>query len=330
MTADDRFIYVEVAVGGVHKRNRVMSIAAFRPSRQIDCYASLLRFPVELLEWRNSHRNGNGHLTVAGYDGPALATFLPLDFDDEKNPGRALVTVRRALGILHERYSVPVESVRCYYSGAKGFHVEVPSGAFGGFEPSQHIASRLRQLVQILFPAADRISCDRAIYEKLRLWRWPNTRHGKTGLYKVPLTGDEILTLTLDQIRMLAKAPRMVDYLDSHAYVVPALRELWHQARQSGGLVSLPVNHHGARIDEGGRNNALTSIAGRLRRSGLSGEAMLAALIVHNAERCIPPLPESEVRQIAASVARYPIGIRRSPNAKSNRLIVREVQCARS
>lgn len=330
MTADNGFIYVEVAVGGVQKRNRVMPVADFRPYHQTDCYASLLRFPVELLEWRNSHRNGNGHLTVAGYDGPALATFLPLDFDDEENPGRALVTVRRVLGILHERDGVPVESVRCYYSGAKGFHVEVPSGLFGGFEPSQHIASRLRQLVQLMFPEGNGVLYDHAVYEKLRLWRWPNTRHSKTGLYKVPLTGAEILILTLDQIRMLARAPRTVEYLDSAANVAPPLRKLWQHARQPSRPVSLPVNRNGGTICEGERNSTLTSLAGSLRRSGLSEDAMLAALLVHNAECCVPPLPESEVRRIAASVARYPVDTRRITNGKSTGLMLREVHRARS
>ncbi len=65
-----------------------------------------------------------------------------------------------------------------------------------------------------------------------------------------------------------------------------------------------PVASAGA-VREGGRNAELTRLAGKLRRDGLSPDAMAAALVQHNAEHCAPPLPEREVRAIAASVGRY-------------------------
>ncbi len=60
-----------------------------------------------------------------------------------------------------------------------------------------------------------------------------------------------------------------------------------------------------AKIPEGWRNVALTSLAGTLRRRGLTAEEIESALLAVNASRCEPPLPEEEVRQIARSVARY-------------------------
>ncbi|MDB5388936.1 MAG: Bifunctional primase/polymerase [Planctomycetaceae bacterium] len=58
-------------------------------------------------------------------------------------------------------------------------------------------------------------------------------------------------------------------------------------------------------IQEGGRNATLTSVGGALRRMGCSEAEILATLLVRNQERCKPPLPEREVRQIAHSVSRY-------------------------
>jgi hypothetical protein len=58
-------------------------------------------------------------------------------------------------------------------------------------------------------------------------------------------------------------------------------------------------------LREGSRNAALTSLAGSMRRRGMSEEAMAAALLEENRLRCRPPLPEDEVRQVARSVARY-------------------------
>jgi KaiC/GvpD/RAD55 family RecA-like ATPase len=64
----------------------------------------------------------------------------------------------------------------------------------------------------------------------------------------------------------------------------------------------------GAPIAEGGRNTGLVKLAGQLRHSGMSCEAIEAALLVTNAERCKPPLPDNEVVSIARSVSRYEPG----------------------
>lgn len=70
----------------------------------------------------------------------------------------------------------------------------------------------------------------------------------------------------------------------------------------SGPKAPLPVPEGG--IAKGGRNGTLASLAGTMRRRGMSGEAIEAALLAEN-RRCVPPLPDDEVRKIARSVSRY-------------------------
>ena len=60
-----------------------------------------------------------------------------------------------------------------------------------------------------------------------------------------------------------------------------------------------------APIRQGERNGTLTSLAGSMRRRGMSERAILAALLEENRRRCSPPLEDAEVEQIAASVAKY-------------------------
>lgn len=60
-----------------------------------------------------------------------------------------------------------------------------------------------------------------------------------------------------------------------------------------------------AAIPAGQRNDALASIAGTMRRRGLTKEEILAALLEVNRRRCKPPVEEGEVDVIARSVARY-------------------------
>lgn len=61
----------------------------------------------------------------------------------------------------------------------------------------------------------------------------------------------------------------------------------------------------GAKFAEGGRNQALTREAGRMRRIGLGADAISAALQTINLQSCNPPLDAAEVTTIAKSVGRY-------------------------
>ena len=58
-------------------------------------------------------------------------------------------------------------------------------------------------------------------------------------------------------------------------------------------------------VEQGGRNAHLASVAGTMRRRGMSAVEIEAALLIENAEHCRPPLPDDEVRRIAASISRY-------------------------
>lgn len=58
-------------------------------------------------------------------------------------------------------------------------------------------------------------------------------------------------------------------------------------------------------IQEGGRNTALVSLGGALRRRGLQEDLLLQILLTQNKAVCEPPLPIHEVERIAASVSRY-------------------------
>lgn len=61
-------------------------------------------------------------------------------------------------------------------------------------------------------------------------------------------------------------------------------------------------------IANGSRNDTLFRLACSLRERGLSEPAIEAALLVENAEKCAPPLDESEVRTITHSAGKYAPG----------------------
>lgn len=61
-----------------------------------------------------------------------------------------------------------------------------------------------------------------------------------------------------------------------------------------------------AEVAQGSRNNYLASMAGALRRKGLSPAAIHAAISTANKESCKPPLKDGDVERIAKSIGRYP------------------------
>jgi hypothetical protein len=70
-------------------------------------------------------------------------------------------------------------------------------------------------------------------------------------------------------------------------------------------------NTPATRIDiliKGKRNDGLTRYAGWLRRKGAELSELEEKLLADNARRCQPPLEETAVCKIAASIARYPAG----------------------
>ena len=84
---------------------------------------------------------------------------------------------------------------------------------------------------------------------------------------------------------------------------------LMEQARAHGR--KMQAEDVGEVIAKGSRNKVLFSIAGTLRRRGLDGAGIYAALLGINQAKCETPLDEDEVHKIAQSATRY------KPNAQT-------------
>ena len=81
-----------------------------------------------------------------------------------------------------------------------------------------------------------------------------------------------------------------------------ALSERWLEGLRPAPRAPVVV---GAELITGNRNAGLDALAGAMRHHGMTRAEILAALVVANETRCEVPLPASEVRQIAESIAKY-------------------------
>lgn len=77
------------------------------------------------------------------------------------------------------------------------------------------------------------------------------------------------------------------------------------RTRTTSPAASVSTAANDAVIPELSRNVTLASIAGGMRRRGLSRDSILAELRIQNQARCQPPLDDAEVERIAESISRY-------------------------
>ena len=149
--------------------------------------------------------------SVKGFGGACWSAWLWFDID-RADLDAALGDARRlALG-LTERYHLDDDALLIFFSGSKGFHIGLPSSLWGP-EPSTSFHRVCRRLAEGIGEAAG-VVIDTGVYDRVRAFRAPNSRHPKTGLHKRRLTLDELTGLSLDGIRLLASKPAPFDLPD--------------------------------------------------------------------------------------------------------------------
>jgi len=79
------------------------------------------------------------------------------------------------------------------------------------------------------------------------------------------------------------------------------------------GAEHSPVVTQSDKIPKGFRHRALLTMAGKLRRAGLGGDAMAAALRVFSASRFEEPLPDTEVDRVAHDIGSKPTEAQDNP-----------------
>lgn len=117
------------------------------------------------------------------------------DFDSKDNLEQArkdtVELISRLIGL-----GITKDQILVSYSGSKGFSVELET--IHTFNPNQ-----LKTLANNL--AKGLITLDNKVYNASRIFRMPYTKHPATGLFKLPISVEQLTELNVDQIKDLAK-----------------------------------------------------------------------------------------------------------------------------
>lgn len=246
---------------------------------------------------------------------------LMFDFDKEIHAEQEYKQIVRdvvmAFLFIEEEMHIKESDIRLYFSGSKGFHLEVPFELLG-IEPSADLAEQYKIIGKKITNEIIHNTVDTKIYERRRLFRIPNTINTKTGLYKVPITLDMLRKFSYEEMKEYASSPKEIAHNNSFipnkettkAYkrilMIYKLKEL--KSRHPKTIVSvekkdlLPcvkkILHTGT--EQGGRNNTCVAVASSIAQSGTEIQEAKELMLSWNSLN-EPPLSEYEVLRTVES-----------------------------
>jgi hypothetical protein len=319
--SDVAFCYQYRIVGPVTNDRRIVSAVAVleaysrcedRARVQEESYLSAFYFNEGFREHLKTAQ------TTRGFQGATWSPWIWFDIDREPSEGgidKALADVRRLGETLVGKFAVPEEQLVSFFSGSKGFHLGCPTSLWapaGG--PAFH---RLARAFAEIVAGEAQIRIDTGIYDAVRAFRAPNSRHPKTGLHKRFIPSGQLGVLTSEDILDLARSPAPFELpVDFEVGSFDRLVAAWQEAeahvasqdaaaaqrRAAGPDAAVHVNQltldviRGCNVAVGDRHRSIYSAARNLADCGASRE-LTVGLITEGA-RDLGLTPSEVARQI--------------------------------
>ena len=238
------------------------------------------------------------------YDGAVYSNYLIWDFDNKENVNAARLDT---IELIERLMAYTPTNISAYFSGGKGFHVVYvcPELDRVKVDTYEHVVKNV-----CLDLAKGLSTLDTRIYDKMRVIRTPNSRHGSTKLFKVPVSYNQLKDMTVDEILKYAESqhqhkisPDMTINEDLLNLIKDNL-EVKEVRKAKTSLPELVEGIYNGFRENHNRNDGLTSLCGLLHSRGVPDDIVRALVSITN-ERNKVPLPESEVNTICNSVGRY-------------------------
>ena len=250
-------------------------------SQGLDTGRSWQFFDKSINDFCNYH-NGS----PSGFQGISDSPIIPIDIDntDTTNLKDVLNHFGEIIGDL--------ESINLYYSGKKGYHIEIPSGYFG-VEPCDRLPERIKRMVMEM-----NIDADLSLYKMHQLWRMNNSLNVSGGCYKTKLDITDILDgMELEDIKLRAKLPEVESFeMTTDGRNCPTVAVLQHLWESTHDITKLRV---AGGVNEGKRNDNATDTAYSLKTQQYSRET--AKKVVEEQNKLNNP-PEPNLKELFRSV----------------------------
>lgn len=283
-------------------------------SRNILCYTTEMNKELDKYAFEDKYstiyRYANTNQDLSTVVAPF---YLDLDIDDIENNYDKL---KRDLHLIYRQLKrilyLEDKDIEIYFSGSKGFHILVNEKVLN-IEPSRTLNEDYKIMALRLKSFTIYKTIDTKIYDKKRLFRIVNTINSKTGLYKVPVTMEQINSFSYDDLVEWAKEKKPIKpkiYLKNNK-AKEAFVEYISKIKQEE---KKKINHKVAReiierkellpcikyilqngAVKGQRNNTSNALASALLQCGKTLDETLNIMHVWNMKKNTPSLPEKEI-----------------------------------
>ena len=214
--------YRQYAIGSVSNRQKPVSEELEIPDGVSEWYSSYVFYDSDVIVYWDE----NGR--IGGFKGDVCSEIVPIDIDSS-DLDESLRICRELTERLWHVFEVDKNNINIFFSGNKGYHVELSSSLFG-ITPTPH-SEFCKRLKWICTELHDEI--DEALYKPHMQYRVGNTINAKSGLYKIPITYDELHSLSTAEIQELAKSSRIIENQCFHDCTVnDTLESMWIQSEE--------------------------------------------------------------------------------------------------
>jgi P4 family phage/plasmid primase-like protien len=198
----------EYSIGSVSNRNQFISLDFAQTLQgKRESFQSYFLHTEQISNYAQAQLLSQGKISVTGYKGIVSADCLLIDVDVKDNLPLALEVARALANRIVNEYHIPFTSIRIRFSGSKGFHFIIPAELFSGFIPSATLPALHSALAGKLCKGYEEY-IDLSIYHTVSLIRIENTQNAKSNLFCIPLTFEELQSMSIDEIKKLAEQPR--------------------------------------------------------------------------------------------------------------------------
>ena len=194
---------VEVGFGYEQSNQRMFARNRYIPIGAINSF-------INERNWNSAFCSAFGYNTT-DIDNSLMYGNMYFDFDDITDFERVRKDAIVVLNMIEVIFLIKKEYLKIYFSGHKGIHIILPA-VIMGVTPSAELNKIYKYIANLAKGFTPNKTVDTQIYDSKRLFRIPNTRHEKSGLYKIPITLDELQNLSIEQIHAMATQPRRIQY----------------------------------------------------------------------------------------------------------------------
>jgi archaellum biogenesis ATPase FlaH len=287
--------YVEIAKGTPY--NRGILIPVDRLSNHLGeepVYRSVYLYDDTAFEYVKE----NGSLK--NFFGVRYIDKVPVDIDKQDRSDERTLDILRGIILELEDADIDCGSFQSYFSGS-GYHL-ILSGDLFNFKPGNDLPFIVKQTMKKLMP-----DIDSSIYMRTGIYRLQHTPNQKTGLYKIPITRNEVMNNNPEEIFELAKTSRLNytynqlkgngEFEDKIVKEVPDVR-VFNKISEPTKIIPCVQSMLNQGANEGSRHITAMRIISHFKRHGIPSHYAKVCMLHWNNKS----VPEQQIMEMVENV----------------------------